>query len=259
MQIHICVGARCTAGLSARASWGENDHGRRRSGGYRARSDVLFTRPHSRRVRHGGLGRTTREISVRAAVQGQGSTAIGGRVVKSIEAPRRQGTASCTAGWILHVRVTVSSIRMSFGMQFKYLDIPRGDGSCRGPVSAHTSWRGIADLRVWSKMRATFHPRGWSRSLNHFNRVVIFSGAVSTTFVALLLQDLLRFGISKAQKQLYPIVLGDVVEFHQDLFGNITVFEAVNQSEKVMRVKEGICFFTVQSPLPCSHLSSHRD
>lgn len=99
-------------GLSARPSRGENDHGGRRSGGYRSRSDVLFTRPHSRRVRHDSLGRTTREISVRATAQGQGSTAIGGRVIKSIEAPRRQGTAPCTAGWILHVRVAVNSIRM---------------------------------------------------------------------------------------------------------------------------------------------------
>lgn len=78
-------------------------------------------------------------------------------------------------------------------------------------------------------MRATFHPRGWSRSLNHFNRVVVFSGPVSTTLVALLLQNLLGLGISKAQKQLHPIVFGDIVEFHQDFFGNITVFEAINE------------------------------
>ena len=78
-------------------------------------------------------------------------------------------------------------------------------------------------------MRATFHPGGWSRSLNHFNRVVVLSGPVSTTFVALLLQNLLGLGISKAQKQLHSIVLGDIVEFRQDLFGNITVFEAMNE------------------------------
>lgn len=101
----------CTTGLSARASRRENDHGRRRSGGYRSRSDILFTRPHSRRVRHDSLGRTTREISVRATAQGQGSTAIGGRVVKIVEAPSRQGTASCTAGRIFHVWVAVRSIR----------------------------------------------------------------------------------------------------------------------------------------------------
>jgi hypothetical protein len=78
-------------------------------------------------------------------------------------------------------------------------------------------------------MRATFHARGWGGSLHHFNRVVVLSSAVSTTFVALLLQDLLGFGIGKAQKQLDPIVLGDVMEFHQDFFGNITVFEATSQ------------------------------
>lgn len=112
VQIDIFVGAYCTTGLLARASRGENDHGRRRSGGYRSRSDVLFASSHSRRAGHDGLGRTAREVSVRATAQGQGSTAIGGRVVKSIEASGGQGTAPCTAGWVLHVWMAVVSIRL---------------------------------------------------------------------------------------------------------------------------------------------------
>ena len=106
------MGAYCTPRSLARASRGENDHGRRRSGGYRSRSDVLFASPHCRRTRHNSLGRTTREVSIRATAQGQGSTAIGGVVVESIEAPGGQGTAPCTAGWIFHVRVAVVSIRL---------------------------------------------------------------------------------------------------------------------------------------------------
>lgn len=102
-------------------------------------------------------------------------------------------------------------------------------------------------------MRATFHSRGGSRSLNHFNRVIVLSGAVGTTFITLLLQDLLGLGISKAQKQLHPVALGDVVEFRQDLFGNLTVFEAVNQvsDQNKSRESSNWGFVTVQSPLPC--------
>lgn len=134
--------------------------------------------------------------------------------------------------------------------------IPRRDRGCWGPVRAHSSWRGVADLRVWGKMRATFHPRGWSRSLNHFNRVVVLSGPVSTTFVALLLQNLLGFGISKAQKQLHPIVLGDIVKFHQDLFGNITVFEAINKVKPSVRAShESQAIWAI---LPCeAHFLAH--
>jgi hypothetical protein len=48
---------------------------------------------------------------------------------------------------------------------------------------------------VAEKVLAEFHnvTKG-GRSLNHFNRVIVLSGAVGTTFVTLLLQDLLGLG-----------------------------------------------------------------
>jgi hypothetical protein len=76
-------------------------------------------------------------------------------------------------------------------------------------------------------MIVTSHRRGWCRSLHHLHRIVVLSSTVSPTFIALLLQNLLSLCVSKAQQQLHSIILGSVVEFHQNLLGNVTVLEAM--------------------------------
>ena len=105
-------------------------------------------------------------------------------------------------------------------------------------------------------MIATSHRRGWGRSLHHFHRIVVLSSTVSSALITLLLQNLLSLGISKAQQQLHSILLGGVVEFNQNLFGDVAVLEAVIKEamfslEQVMGMKN-LLF------LPCeAHFLAH--
>lgn len=68
----------------------------------------------------------------------------------------------------------------------------------------------------------------WSRPLNNFNRVIVLSGPICATLIALLLQQLLGLGIRKAQQQLHIVILsGDIVELGQDSLGNLAGLEAM--------------------------------
>lgn len=70
----------------------------------------------------------------------------------------------------------------------------------------------------------TMQRRRWSRTLNHFNGVVVLSGTVCTAFVALLFQHLLCLRVREPEEQLHSI-FGDVVEFTQHFLGNFTCLE----------------------------------
>lgn len=72
------------------------------------------------------------------------------------------------------------------------------------------------------------HGGRWGRSLYNFDRIIVFSGTICATLIALLLQQLLGLGVRKAQQQLHIVMLhGDVVELGQHSLGDITGFEAM--------------------------------
>lgn len=78
--------------------------------------------------------------------------------------------------------------------------------------------------------------------MNNFNRVVIFSGSIRTSLIRLLLQQLLGFGVRKAQQQLDAILAWNVMETLQDFLSNLACLKAVKYKSAGNKCGlEGIC------------------
>lgn len=74
--------------------------------------------------------------------------------------------------------------------------------------------------------------RGWCRSLNYLDRKIVLPSAIGTTFITLLLEELLRLGVRKTEEQFHTILSDDVVELREYLFCNFAVFEAAASSQE---------------------------
>lgn len=104
------------------------------------------------------------------------------------------------------------------------------------------------------RLLQTIHGRRRSGSLDNFNRVVILTGTISATLIALLLEQLLSLSVGEAEKQLDTICRNDVVVFRKNFLGNFTSLEPVGRDgmlvEKDYR-PEWDEAPTEQSRLPC--------
>lgn len=76
-----------------------------------------------------------------------------------------------------------------------------------------------------SLLQAVEGRRG-SATLDHLNGIVVFTSAISTALITLMLKLLLGLSIGKAQHELYPILSGNVMEFRKNLFGYFAGFES---------------------------------
>ena len=108
-----------------------------------------------------------------------------------------------------------------------------GRDRCRwSPNLPDPERRGKTTLGVGSEMGSSLLEalkcRRWS-SMNHLDRVVVFSSTVSATFIALLFEGFLRLGIGETEQEFDAILALNVMKFTDDGFSIIAGFETMEK------------------------------